>query len=44
MNGEMEGEGGDHKLWDALVRNVGKLRTYPPFKISYIKAILVGWG
>ena len=33
------GEQGDLKLWDALLLNVGKLRTYPPFKISDIASV-----
>ena len=38
MNGEMEGRG-DLKLWDALLLNGGKLRTYPPFKIPDITSV-----
>ena len=30
---------GDLKLWDALLSNVGKLRTYPLFKISDLASV-----
>ena len=33
------GGGGDLKLWDTLIWNVAKLRTYLPFKISDITSV-----
>src|SRR3990170_6821321 len=42
-NGGRE-EGGNHVFRARLSQMRGNLQTSPPFKISYITTILVGWG